>query len=145
MSNVSRGKQYEKECEAILTAKLYLVERAFNKTVFLGPGRIISVAHDFFGLWDIMARKKSGSFNDADMTLWVQVTTWESVAIRKRKIRESGARWDDGHNQSCLYARIRGRNGHFRVLWGEHDYEWHGQVEQLIKPISRPVKAKGEL
>ena len=127
MSNVSKGKQYEKEVQKILESKGYIVERAFNKTVWLARGRVISVAHDFFGQWDIIAKK----FDEP--TLWVQVTVWEMVSAKKKKLSECGYEWNSDFDCPVIYARIRGRNGHFRVLYGKDGYEWQGETELVKK------------
>jgi len=67
VSTISRGKSYEREAIKILEKQGWLVEHAVNKTVYTG-GRIISIAHDFFHMFDIIAKKP------AFTTRWIQVS-----------------------------------------------------------------------
>lgn len=126
MSNVSKGKSYEKEVEQILLAENYMVERAFNKTVWLSAGRCISVAHDFFGCWDLIAKKVN------EPTLWVQVTTWEQSSAKRPRLE--AYKWDSDFDCPVIFARMRNqRPPHFRLLYGRDGYKWEGAVKMIVK------------
>ena len=127
MSNVSKGKEWEKEVEVILASKGYITEKAFNKTVWIGAGRVISVAHDFFNVWDLIGKRYG------EPTLWVQVTSWEMVAARKKKILETNYQWNSDYDCPVIYARKRGRPAHYRVCYGRDNYEWQGETEMVRK------------
>lgn len=127
MSNSSKGKAYEREAMEVLKADGYMVEQAIPKTIWIGAGRIISVAHDFFGVWDIIAKKLG------EPTLWVQVTTWESISPRRKKIQEYC--WNSDFDCPVIYARIRGKDACFRLLYGRDGYEWTGEIKKLVKKV----------
>ena len=74
----AKGKRIEKDARLILEAEGWLVEQANPKLCFIGPGRMISKAHDFFGCWDFVAVRNC-------MVKWVQVGTW---AHKSDKIKQ---------------------------------------------------------
>ena len=125
MSNVSKGKQYEREAEKILQSQGYLTERAFNKTVWIRPGVVRSIAHDFFGHFDIIA-KKAGS-----PAVWVQVSTWEQSSVKRAKLLDLEA-FGNGDDVQ-IWARVRGKGGHFRILRVRDRYVWIGEMVEVIK------------
>lgn len=125
MSKRSNGAKYEKEAKAILEAQGWLVERAFPKMVTIGPGRIISTSHDFFGAFDLIAKK---AFYP---TLWVQVSTWEMISVKKKQV--SSFPWTPKQDRVEVWGRVRGRGAHFRVLQAQPNGEWFELASEYIK------------
>jgi hypothetical protein len=125
MSNASKGKAYEREAREILESEGWLVEKAIPKTQWVGPGRQIAIAHDFFNCWDLIGKRKEHK------TLWVQVSTWEMVSVKRKQV--ASFPWTSAHDEPVIYARVRGRNAHFRLLYGRNGYEWIGDIKMLCK------------
>lgn len=96
-----------------------------------GARRPLTVRHDFFGVWDMLAVMPDGR------RCMVQVTTLENVAHKRRKILASGfpATADDR-----ILAQERGRL--FRELWGP-DFRMPGRA-RMVAPMPRPPRARRE-
>lgn len=110
MSARSRGNAFEVEVKKIYEAAGYQVERALAKLIWI-PGRKfpISQSHDFFGLWDLIAKKKG------EPTYWIQVTTINELS-KKRKQMAASRFPLDSMDVGKIYARMIGvRPAHFRV------------------------------
>lgn len=52
------GTYYEKKSLALMEAEGYTVERAYAKAIRLAGGRIITLHHDFFSLFDLICVNK---------------------------------------------------------------------------------------
>lgn len=133
MSRTSKGTSYEREVEKILQDKGYITERAYKKTIWAynkkkrcyGP---ISISHDFFGSWDIIAKLKSKD----RPTLWVQVTVWEEVSHKRGELMTFP--WSPKHDECVIYARMRNKGRpHFRVLYAADNYQWNEEIEYVRK------------
>lgn len=124
INTAQKGKRFELEVRKILEAQGWTVETAINKTIFI-KGRIISVAHDFFGLWDGMAVK-------GPEIVFYQVSMWDRMAEKVKKVKESPIHWP-GVVHCAIWGRIEGRNPHFRVVRGKTDWVWDGMVEMVLK------------
>ena len=125
-----KGKGFELEVRKILEAKGYTVETAINKTIFI-KGRIISVAHDFFGLWDGMAVKD-------EEIMFYQVSMWVRLAEKVKKVRESPLAW--AKIVPCsIWGRVPGRKPHFKIVHGIKNWEWDGVVEMVLKDSKKAV------
>lgn len=143
MSARDRGNAYEKEVKAILEEKGYVVERALPKLVWI-PGRKapISQSHDFFGCWDLIA-KKAG-----ERTLWIQVSTWEHFSDKRKQIVKAG--FPINHDVDCcaIFSRMRGGKGggkpHYRVAYAEQDFEWNGATALVIRKPKKNADAANE-
>ena len=59
MSTNSKGTYYEKKSMDILEKRGYRVERALPKVIWV-KGRPLSIHHDFFGLFDLIAVRPDG-------------------------------------------------------------------------------------
>lgn len=82
-SSKAKGRRVEKLCEKALLDLGYQVELASPKFIPVGPGRIISKSHDFFGVFDIIA------FKTHCPPLLIQVTMSDkNIAEKKRKIED---------------------------------------------------------
>jgi hypothetical protein len=130
MSSRTRGATYEKEVLAILAAKGYVCERAMPKIVWIpraGRRMPISTSHDFFGAWDIIAKKPG------EPTRWIQVTVYERAG-RQDKRKEMLVFPENAMDSLELWARIRGgRSPHFRIHYAKDNYAWTGAVELVLK------------
>lgn len=126
MSKRSKGNTYEKEVQRILESEGWLVERALPKFVYI-PGRKfpISTSHDFFSAWDLVCKKANNP------TLWVQVSTWEHASTKREQVKNFP--WTPGVDLCAIYARVRGRGAHFKVLYAHHGYEFRGDLQRVIK------------
>lgn len=123
------GKRLEGEVKEILTSEGWLVEQAIPKTIFIGPGKMIAVAHDFFGLFDLIAVRPNGF---AAQVKFVQVTVWEETARKRKKLEESAFDWT---KLDCdIYARMRDVSPiHYRVLQGMRNWIWEDVVKYTVK------------
>jgi len=125
MSNLSRGKTYEREAVKILESQGWLVEKAINKTVW-NKGKVFSIAHDFFGMFDIIAKKPGHT------TRWIQVSTWEQSSVKRNQLLNLN--WTKDYDSVEIWARVRrGKTPHFRVLLASEGFEWLGVSELIIR------------
>lgn len=134
MNSSAKGKRWEAEVRKILESLGYKTEIAINKTIWLGPGRIISVAHDFFTCWDGMAIR-------GDEFVFYQVSSLEHLSDKIKKINGVGIEWGLLPIQTLILGRVKGRNPHFRLFWGREGYKWQGRVEMVkskIVPDKKP-------
>ena len=125
MSTKSKGSQYEREVMRILEADGWQTERAHPKYIPVGPGKIISKAHDFFGAWDVIGKKAGYK------TMWVQVSTLSHVSAKRSQV--IGFPWTPEHDEPCIFARIDGRNRHYRVYYAKDGYKWTGRTEKILE------------
>lgn len=126
MSNLSRGKTYEREAIKILEKQDWLVEHAMNKTIYI-KGRIMSISHDFFHMFDIIAKKPGYT------TRWIQVSTWEQSSTKRKQL--FSLNWTTDYDSVEIWARVRGgiKPG-FRILHAKNGFEWDGlDVELVVK------------
>lgn len=116
----AKGRAHEKEVAAILEAQGYMVERARALYVWLKGGPM-AVRHDFFSCIDVIAVK-------ADEVRFIQVTEWEEVSKKVKKIKAAGfpARCE-------IWGRFPGRNAHYRVLQSVANFGWGGSIEMVIR------------
>ena len=119
MSNASKGKTYEREAKQAYESMGYIVEQAIPKTVFVGPGRVMCIAHDFFGFWDLICKK-------VDETVWVQVSTVERVSVKRKFLLPKIGLFCSASEKTVVLGRERGKK-RFRVLWGHNGFEWDGK------------------
>lgn len=120
---VARGRRIQAIARDMLIQRGALVETAPNvvrrvtdpKT---GEPKMITVRHDFFGLWDFMC-----VWPDNTRT-FVQVTVLEGVADRRRKIESHHFPSD---RQDVLLGYKGGRDRHFRVFRGPTFAAWEGE------------------
>lgn len=133
MNKAAKGKIWEREAREILERLGYKIEPAINKTVWIGPGKIISVAHDFFTCWDGLGCRPPD-------ILFYQVGSWEDLSHKIKKINGAGVDWKALPCQTLILCRIKNqRPPHFRLCWGEDDYRWMGQVEIVrTRILNRP-------
>ena len=124
MSALSKGKSYELEVKKILESEGYKVEKAVNRVIWI-KGKPVSVAHDFFGAFDIIARQNGSP------TLWIQVTVWSQVSTKRHDLE--GFKFNVGE-MGVIYARMRREDGEkpgFRLLYHTENYEWKGAISLL--------------
>ena len=129
----AKGKRLEKLAKEILEANGYLVEQANPKLQFIGPGKVISKAHDLYGLWDFMAVRKSG-YGGVN---FYQVGVWEHHATKKKLAQTFP--WSDKYQCYLWLWYAAGKNGHFRVCSRETDYDWVGLCEMPVKKTKSDV------
>lgn len=126
MNKAAKGKKFEKEVKTILESKGYMVEQAIPKTIFLGKGKIIAIAHDFFGCWDLIAKKIG------EPTLWVQVSTVGNLSHKRKQIAKSNYDWNSDFDCPMIMAREEGKM-RYRVCYGRDDYAWVGEIWEVVK------------
>lgn len=112
MSSRSRGNSFEMEARKLFESKGYQVERALAKLIWIPGRRVpISQSHDFFGLWDLIAKKLD------ERTFWIQVTTTNELSKKRKQMSASILpfnKWDCG----LIYARsVNGGPKHFDVYY----------------------------
>ena len=77
-SNVRKGNDFENECKRWLESNGYLVQKAQRTMKFIGKGRFVSGSNDFFGLFDLVAKKGS-------VTRWIQCKYGSKNIYAKKK------------------------------------------------------------
>jgi len=82
VSTRAKGSKKEKEVADLFSWAEFAVSRAPLTAKFIGPGRVVSIAADFFGAFDLLAKRRG------DPTVWCQVTFENHAAKRKAKIIE---------------------------------------------------------
>ena len=118
----AKGKRLEKKARSILEFDGWLVEQANPKLCFIGPGKVISKAHDFFGCWDLVAVRNY-------LIKWVQVSTWEHKSDKIKQV--SG--FPNAGIQEIWAWFSKGKNSHFRILSRTNEWEWACGVRFKIK------------
>lgn len=124
MSTRTKGNQYENEVKAILERDGWVVEKARAYLVWI-KGRALAKAHDFFGSWDLIAKKVN------EPTLWVQVSTWEHASDKRKQVQDFPS--TDNVDICAIYGRKGGRGAHYRILYKHKDYRWDGDVAMVSK------------
>ena len=125
MNTRAKGKKLEKLAKEILEAGGWTVEQANPKLQFIGPGKVISKAHDLFGKWDFVC------VSDQEVQpLWVQVSVWDMMSVKIKQV--AGFPKTAGFREIWLWYS-EGKHGHFRILKGNDDYEWKGDCEMRAK------------
>jgi hypothetical protein len=129
VSSRSRGNAYEKEVKDILVGQGFIVEKALPRLVWIPGRRVpISSSHDFFGCWDLVAKKKGHK------TLWVQVSTWEHMSHKRTQVKDFP--WFEDVDVCAIYARVRGGGKDkacFRIAYAHEDYVWNGATADIPK------------
>ena len=118
----AKGKRIEKDARLILESEGWLVEQANPKLCFIGPGRMISKAHDFFGCWDFIAVRNYE-------IKWVQISTWAHKSDKIKQVE----RFPFGNEQEIWLWFSQGKGSHFKILKREYNWEWNGHVKFKIK------------
>jgi len=125
MSNKSIGKAFEKKVRGIMEAEGWQVETANPKLQFIGPGRMISKAHDFFGCIDLI-----GVHPKAPYTVFVQCTTGAAAPRRKKM---EAIKWNyDGH-RVVLIKRMPNKRD-WTVYTKQNDKDWFAWI---VKPADQ--------
>lgn len=125
MSKRSKGNQWETEVRKILESEGYIVEKAHARLVWI-KGRPISMSHDFYGAWDLIAKK--GGFK----TLWAQVSSIAHVSDKRSQI--ASFPWTSDFDDCRIYGRIP-NSRLFRVYYAKDDYAWMGDTAEVPKLI----------
>jgi hypothetical protein len=113
MSSRSKGLAKEKALARILTSVGYRVERAPLTARFIGKGRIVSVASDFFGSVDIEAIRRRTPM------LLIQACDNGNASHRRRKIERELLPFQP--HGSCVMLFTWGRSK-------RKGYRWTAQV-----------------
>ena len=117
----AKGKLLEKRARLILESEGWLVETANPKLMFIGPGKVLSKSHDFFGRWDIIAVRPS-------VVKFIQVSTWEEKSGKIKQVADFPM---VGQQEIWLWFS-RGKNSHFRILDEAHDWDWKGECKMKV-------------
>ena len=138
MSSEARGSSYEREAREIMESWGYVVEKAIKKAVWIkrkGRPTPISIAHDFFGAFDLIGKKLGMP------TLWVQVSTWDEMSHKRKQV--AGFPATAGIDDVALFGRVRGgRSPHFRVLWSKDDFLWTGATALVLRRPKGKLKCE---
>ena len=128
VSNVAKGRRLVQLARKILEAQGCWVEVAQNAVRWIpkkapGTGLMpISVHHDFFSVWDLIAIWPDGTRH------FYQVTTMPEVSHRRKKIAESGF---PATGLDAILGYHGGRGRSFRVFYGPGFETW----EETWKPV----------
>jgi hypothetical protein len=66
-STKQKGSKFENQCKEVLEQAGYNVFKAQHTARFIAPGRIVSMANDLFGLFDLVAKEP-----ETGKTRWIQ-------------------------------------------------------------------------
>ena len=133
MTKRQQGRAFELRIEKYLEKLGYRVETAHPVLQFIGPGKVRSKSHDFFGLLDIWAIHPG-----KQEQLLIQATISPDGASAKRKELE-GWPWRPGRDQLQVWCRDPGSPQLIRV-WCRLGMSAAGEVhweEALVRP-SKP-------
>lgn len=136
MDKRAKGKRLEKMASAILEVEGYFVERANPKLMFIGPGKVISQSHDFFGKWDLICVPKSKLHTKKLRAFirFIQVSVWETLSMKLKQVKD----FPQGPYTTEIWLwHKEGRNGNFRVLFGP-EYKWLGNTLEPIRKTPSP-------
>lgn len=127
-STDKKGRLYVNEVVKILIRMGCTCETAVKKAVWVrnkktGKMMVITLAHDFFGCWDIIYKLPDGR------TGWAQVTTIDNLSSHKQKVRKFHS--SKLHDVTGIWCRIGGRPVSYRIYYGSEDYEWTGHLERV--------------
>ena len=113
MSAKSKGDAVEREVEAILKKdKDNLTFKAQRTMKFIGKGRFVSQANDFFGKFDLIVKNKKG------MTRWIQVKSDPSdVSKAKPGIEEFYNEYCNKESETVEIWLKVARKGFVRYLY----------------------------
>ncbi len=131
-NNTAKGRKLVGYAKAILEAGGHRVDTATNALRWqfvpeTGARIPRSVAHDFFGVWDIISISKYGSRRS-----FFQVTTRENLSHRRAKVLAAGP-WT-GDDAILCYRKGRGR--HFEVFYGP-DFEERRTRWDLVPVVKK--------
>ena len=73
-----KGDAFERLCQKKLEDSGYVVMKSPRKFIFIGPGRIISKANDYFNLYDLCAKKNN-------QTRWIQCKYGDKSNVSRSK------------------------------------------------------------
>lgn len=120
-NRIAAGKRFEKQIADFLVSLGWRVERANPKLMFLGPGRMISKAHDFFGNTDHIAVHPGVPF-----TLFIQASLDSGMGpLKMRKMDEMA--WNAAQRRQ-VWLKDRTARGriivHYRLpdRWEERSF-----------------------
>jgi hypothetical protein len=139
----AKGLRLQRLARECLEAEGWLVEAAQNAVVWVQDKRRtaisiagmkpalrpISIHHDIFGLWDLIAVHEVLNPRHRNIAL-IQVTVLEHISERRRTIIKSGfpCSTDD-----MLLGWKGGHDRHFRVFRGPAFERWEGECLRLAK------------
>lgn len=113
MSNKSVGAAFEKKVQALMEDMGFAIERANPKLMYVGPGKMISKAHDLYGCIDLLG------IHYSKKVYFVQCTTGDA-AVRRHKI-DSHTEWNFEHSRVILIKRMPNKRDW--KMYELHDYE----------------------
>lgn len=123
-SNIQKGNRAEVKAMEILQNRGWNVIRSPRTMKCIAPGRFISQANDFYGLWDIIAKKDN-------LTKWIQVkSTAPHVSTAKKEIALFHQKFMCSHESSEIWQKIP-RKGFLIHVYGSEIWEWKKQMINL--------------
>ena len=112
-ANIRRGRaagaRFEDKCKKFLESLGWTADKARQAVKFIGPGRAVGTANDFFGCVDVMAVNP-----DKNYTLFVQCTKDSGVGRKKRDLE--AVRWNLDSQRVQVWLPLQGMRGGIRVL-----------------------------
>lgn len=130
MNAKKKGKILEKKARNILESQGYHVEQANPKLIYIPKQkRMISKAHDFFGLFDLIAvpPEPQGTVR------FIQVSIWDNRAEKAKKLTVANFPKPGSLRQELWLYLQQGRNSHFRISNHSENFEWRGACEMPVK------------
>lgn len=116
-STIQKGNRAEVLAMEILESKGWNVIRSPRTMKCIGPGRFISQANDYFGLYDLIAKK-------ANFTIWIQVkSTAPHVSTIKPKIAEFHQNYMGVTESSEVWQKVP-RKGFIKHVYSTYDKQW---------------------
>jgi len=136
-SNRARGKAFEKRIADYLVSIGWQVQRAPSQAKFIGPGRFVCVASDFFGALDIIAIHPKQMF-----TLCIQATLHSGIGKKKKDLES--VTWNLVAQRVQIWQKTESLRGGVRVLVKNNDAP-DGWEEHIFRLVDGSWPAEGIL
>jgi len=117
VSSKTRGNNFENEVKKDMENKGFLVFKAQRTAKFIGPGRIISMANDFFGLFDLICKK-------GQITYWIQCKYGKDNIYSKRKEMEDFANNYSSRSELIIIATKEPRKQIEYIIYHKDEKKW---------------------
>lgn len=133
MNRKAKGNLLQRYVKQILEADGYEVEVCKPRTVWVGPGRVISVSEDFYGKIDLIA------VHATQLPRMIQVSV-PSELSRKRKLLDG---WQPFGVIVEVWLYHGGRGRHFKTYGASDAFRAAHPTERYVRAIRRQHLDRG--
>jgi len=133
VTNKQKGDKVEREIQHILEKKGFVVMKSPRTMRFIGPGRFISMANDYFGLYDLCAKKNKETF-------WIQAkSNINHVYEAQKKIAEFHLEYNCSNEYSEIWLRVA-KKGFVTYVFNDLSKKWEKIFLDLKGEKKEPFK-----